>query len=378
LKPSDIANIQDLEKLPILTKQIIKQNLQDFLPQTSKGLEYINGSTGGSTGEPLKYRMSHEDHERGVALLYRCWAHAGYQLGDRLAVIAGSSLIPTTSSAIHKRLQGFALNTQSYSSFGMSEKTLFRYLRRMNRFKPKFIRGYASSVYLFANFIHSHKLAIKFHPQAVFTTAEKLFENQRETIEHVFGVKVFDNYGLNDGGVSACECEEHSGMHTSTERAILEVVDEDGNPVNGQIGHILATSLYNYSFPFVRYDTGDLGTLEYSECSCGRNTPLLKGIAGRVTDFLELNGRVIGSPVLTVLFGKFDIQQYQIIQEDPHSITCRVIRGKTYSKEDEWFIRASFYKHVGNIDIQFDYVDSIPSTGAGKYKFIINDRAVQP
>jgi len=372
LKPSDIANIQDLEKLPILTKQMIKQNWQDFLPQASKGLEYINGSTGGSTGEPLKYRMSREDYERGVALLYRCWAHAGYQLGDRLAVIAGASLIPTTSSAIHKRLQGYTLNTQFYSSFGMSEETLFQYLKRMNKFKPKFIRGYASSIYLFADFIRSKGLDLNFQPQAVFTTAEKLLDRQKEVIEEVFGAKVFDNYGLNDGGVSAYECEAHSGMHIDTERAILEVVNEDGKQIVGKIGKILATSLYNYAFPFIRYDTGDLGTLEYSECSCGRNTPLLKEIAGRVTDFLKLNGRIIGSPVLTVLFGKFDIEQYQIIQETEDSIICRIVKGKTYGREDEKFIRESFFKRVGPIKIVFQYVPTIKPEGESKYKFIIN------
>jgi len=372
LKPSEITSIQDLEKLPILTKQTIKQNWKEFIPQNTRALKYVNGSTGGSTGEPLQYRMSREDYERGIALLYRCWAHAGYQLGDRLVVLAGASLIPTTSSVVHKRLQGFMLNTQSYSSFGMSEETLFRYLRRMNRFKPKFIRGYPSSIYLFADFVRSKGLSLRFQPQAIITTAEKLFDHQRSVIEEVFGARVFDNYGLNDGGISACECEEHSGMHINTEKAILEIVDEDGKQVIGKMGHILATSLYNYSFPFVRYDTGDLGVLDTSECACGRKTPLLKSIVGRVTDFLKLNGRIIGSPVLTVLFGKFDIEQYQIIQETEDSIICRIVKGKTYGCEDEKYIRESFCKHVGPIEILFDYTTIIKPEGESKYKFIIN------
>jgi phenylacetate-CoA ligase len=70
--------------------------------------------------------------------------------------------------------------------------------------------------------------------------------------------------------------------------------------------------------------------------------------------------------------GKFDIEQYQIIQEDANSITCKIVKGKTYTGKDEKFITDSFYSHVGKINIDFDYVDSIPTTGAGKYKFIIN------
>ena len=135
-----------------------------------------------------------------------------------------------------------------------------------------------------------------------------------------------------------------------------------------QNGKILATSLYNYALPFIRYDTGDLGIISPSKCSCGRKTPLIKKIIGRTTDFLKLNDVAIGSPVLTILMGKFDIEQYQIIQNSPCSIICKIVKGKTYRKEDEEFIIKSFYSHV---DIKFDYVDSILPTKASKYKFII-------
>ena len=94
---------------------------------------------------------------------------------------------------------------------------------------------------------------------------------------------------------------------------------------------------------------------------------------GRITDFLKLNNVVIGSPVLTILMGKFDIEQYQITQNGPSSIICKIIRGKTFKIEDENFIKKSFYGHVGEIDVKFDYVDSILPTKAGKYKFIINN-----
>ncbi|MEA3431783.1 MAG: phenylacetate--CoA ligase family protein [candidate division WOR-3 bacterium] len=371
--PSNITTIKGLEKLPILTKQTIKENQQDFIPKNINKLKYLNGSTGGSTGEPLKYRMSTEDYERGVGLLYCGWGYGGYEMGDKVAVIAGSSLIPTTKSETKKKIQEFFLNSRHYSSFEMSKENLFKYFYDINRWKPDFIRGYASSIYLFAKFIQDNNLKLDFQPKAIFTTAEKLFDKQRTLIEEVLGVKVFDNYGLNDGGISACECEQHCGMHINTERAILEVVDDEGRQIINQEGKILATSLYNYALPFIRYDTGDLGIISDSACTCGRHTPLLKGISGRVTDFLKLNNIIIGSPVLTVLMGKFDIEQYQIIQGDSNSITCKIIKGKVYKKEDEAFIRDSFYKHVGKINIKFDYVDSISTTEAGKYKFIINN-----
>lgn len=373
ITPSDINTIEDLERIPILTKQIIKENWQDFIPKNIGQIKYVNGSTGGSTGSPLKYRMSIEDYERGIALLYRGFGYGGYKLGDKIAVIAGSSLIPTTKSEGKRKIQDFFLNTRHYSSFEMSKENLLKYFCDINKWKPDFIRGYVSSIFIFAKFIKDNDLELNFYPHAIFTTAERLFDSQRTLIEQIFHTKVFDNYGLNDGGISAFECKEHNGVHVDTERAILEIVNNEGKHVVDRNGKILATSLYNYALPFIRYDTGDLGIISASECSCGRKTPLIKKIMGRITDFLKLNNVVIGSPVLTILMGKFDIEQYQITQNGPSSIICKIIRGKTFKIEDENFIKKSFYGHVGEIDVKFDYVDSILPTKAGKYKFIINN-----
>ena len=375
LKPNDIKSLQDLQKLPILTKQIIKQYRDEITPKNLETLKYTHGSTGGSTGETLQYLMSIEDLMRGVALLHRGWSYGGYCLGDRMAKVAGSSLIPTAQSLLQKWMILLLRNIRSYSSYGMSDETLIQYVRSLNNFKPKFLRGYVSSIYTLACFIRDRGLTIDFCPRAIFTTAEKLLEGQRRVIEEVFRTEIFDNYGLNDGGVSAYECEEHSGMHVDMERAILEVVDESGNQIFGKPGKILATSLYNYAFPFIRYDTGDIGIMIHSKCSCGRELPLLKELVGRTTDVLEVNGRKIGSPVLTVLFGKCDIEQYQIIQGSDDSLTCKIVKGATYRKDDEEFIKKSLISHLGPVNIIFEYVPSLQPIEGSKHKFILNRRS---
>lgn len=374
LRPHDIRGFEDLQKLPILTKQTIRQHRAEMMPRNVKGLHYVRGSTGGSTGEPLQYLMSMEDYTRGIALLLRGWSYGGYRPGDRIAQIAGSSLIPTARSSLKKWAISFLRNIRSYSSYGMSDEMLVQYVRSLNHFKPEFLRGYVSSIYTLASFVRDKGIPVKFRPRAVFTTAEKLLEGQRRVIEEVFRTEVFDTYGLNDGGVSAYECQEHCGMHIDMERAILEVVDENGRQVFDKPGKILATSLYNYAFPFIRYDTGDIGIMTNSKCSCGRELPLLKELIGRMTDVLDVMGRKIGSPILTVLFGKFDIEQYQIIQESDKSLTCRIVKGPTYTKDDEEFIRKSLINHLGSVDIVFEYVPSIVPEEGNKHKFIIDRR----
>jgi len=373
ISPESIESIEDLQRIPILTKDIIKKNFEEFTPKNIKSLRFITNTTGGSTGVPLKYRMSLEDYERGIALLYRGWSYAGYKLGDKSAVIAGTSLIPNIKTDFSRKIFNFFLNQRNYSSYNLSEENLYKYLKNLNSWKPEFIRGYVSSIFLFAKFVHDNRLVVKFRPKAIITTSEKLFKYQRELMEGVFNSEVFDTYGLNDGGVSAYECSMHKGLHIDTERAILEVVDENDRQIFDKPGKILATSLYNYALPFIRYDTGDIGVLSSEKCDCGRETFLLKEIIGRATDSLTLNGVNIGSPVLTVLMGRFDIQQYQIVQESESSITIKIVKGEHFSKDDEDFIRKSFYNHVGNIDIKFEYVNSIMPFKGQKHKFIINN-----
>jgi phenylacetate-CoA ligase len=370
LRPTDIDEVSDMAKLPVLNKKIIRQFRSELSPQDSGETRVVAGSTGGSTGDTLRYAMSPADHTRGVALLYRGWGYAGYQPGDRIGMIGGSSLIPTKASAVRTWMLSAVRNARYCSSYGMTDETMSRYVAALNRFRPEFLRGYASALWTIANHIRSLNLAVTFRPRGIFTTAEKLLAAQRYTIEEVFRTKVFDTYGLNDGGVSAYECDQHSGMHVDMERSILEVVGEDGQQIFGRPGRILATSLYNRAFPFIRYDTGDLGTLALDDCRCGRESPLLQEIIGRSTDLLDLNGRKVGSPVLTVLLGKCDVEQYQIIQDGPSSIVLKIVKGKAYTSADEEFIRKSLLQHVGSVKITFEYAPAIVTDEGHKHKFI--------
>jgi len=152
----------------------------------------------------------------------------------------------------------------------------------------------------------------------------------------------------------------------------LESVDESGKAVIGQPGKIIATSLQNFHMPFLRYDTGDLGIITDEYIKNGGNRYLLKNLLGRVTDYLELNSIKIGSPVLTVLMGKINAKQYQLIQKNNHTLEIRIDKDKFYSLKDEKFIQESIEGHVGNCDIKFIYGNKFLES-ENKHKFIIRD-----
>lgn len=375
LTPEDVQTTQDLKKLPILTKEIIKNDPEKFIARNYKG-RIVGGTTGGSTGVPLKYKMSDNDYSRGVALLFRGFGMAGYELGDKMAIIAGSSLT-SNKQGLKSRMQDWIMNINHFSSYGMTNEEFHKFYLSLNKKQPKFLRGYASSLFLLANYMNSEGLKLDYQIKSIFSTAEKLLSHQRKIIEKVFDTKVFDNYGLNDGGVSAYECHLHNGFHIDYERSVLEITDSDGsNQLVDQQGKILATTLYNYAMPFIRYDTGDLGEISSEPCICGCPRALLKEVAGRTTDYLKINGTYVGSPVLTILMGKVDVDFYQIIQTDSNYITINIVKGKSYTNNDENFIINSITKHVNNVNIKFNYLanSEIDFNSNKKHKFIINDK----
>lgn len=371
LKKTDFNSTKDLEKIPILTKNEIKEAPERFIPK-GRMVDFVSGATGGSTGIPLRYRMSVDCYCRGVALLFRGWGAAGYSLGDKVSIIAGASLV-SKGQPLKKKIQDFILNFHHYSSYGMDLEDIEKYINHLKRWKPAYLRGYASSLYVLAKYMEENGISLEHNLSGVFSTAEVLGVKQRQLIERVFNVKVFDNYGLNDGGVSAFECSEHNGMHIDMERSVLEVVDTNGRMVENQMGNIVATSLYNFAMPLIRYDTGDLGILDSAPCSCGCKRPLLKKVYGRTTDYLKLNNKIIGSPVLTVLMGKIEVENYQIIQTSHNGILLKYTNNAELSEDDKLFIRNSFFSHVGDMSINYQKVGTMQLQPENKHKFIIND-----
>jgi phenylacetate-CoA ligase len=374
MSPAQLSDATTFQLLPILTKADIKQDPAAFHSSDSDR-RYQVGSTGGSTGVPLRYRHDAEDYERGVALLLRGWGLAGYRPGDPIDVIAGWSLV-SRDQPTKQRVRDFLLNFRHHSSFGMGPDDLDRYIQKMSNRRPQFIRGYATSLYLLAAHIRDHDRPLGFRPKAVFSTAEVLTANQRQVISEVIGAPVFDQYGLNDGGISAFECTNHDGMHVDHERAILEVVDETGSRVFGRPGRIVATSLFNFAMPFIRYETGDIGTMAVNSCSCGNPKPLLRHILGRTTEVLEINGRLVGSPVLTVLMGRHDIEIYQIRQIGAQRIELSLVPGRSFTSDNEAQIRSSLISHLGPVEIEFKTVRPGDLPMGGKHRFIF--RAEDP
>ena len=361
-------------KLPILTKTDIREHFDEFISRNSGYFAPIAYSTGGSTGEPLRFFIDVKSDAAVKAALWRGWSYAGYKFGDKMAVLSGLSLVPQQEPLLKSAARKVIRKMAFFLAINLSKEILSGYAKEMMRYKPKFIRGYPSSIYIFADFLKENSID-GIRPKAVLTTAEMLFPYQRKLMSEVFQCDVLDGYGACDGGTAAFECREHSGYHMFIERMVMDFVDDDGNQVaEGENGHIVATDLFNYAMPFIRYDTGDMGVYSTEECSCGRKLPLMKKILGRTTDILRFKtGAVLSGPSLVHVMKDFDVKQYQIVQEKDDSLLVKLIKGKTFVDKDAEQLYKILRNSAGKaVEIKIEFVESIPTTPSGKWKFVIS------
>lgn len=377
LKPSDIHSSEDLTKLPVLTKDIIRNHFDDLISVDINKRKAVLLSTSGSTGSPLKFYTDMNALSMGWAATFRAWDWAGYKIGDKRITFGGGALVPDNNASIIQTVRDKLERNKKLSSFGINDEILRRYTSQIEKYNPRFLRGYASSIYELAQFMQKNSIrSIK--PRAVFTTAEMLLPHYRETIENQFQCQVFDNWGCNDGGGNACECEKHSGFHIASERSIVEF-DRQGN--NETSSKILLTDLHNYSMPFIRYVNGDIGTPSEQPCECGRNLPLIKNINGRISDFVTTpEGLKIHGEFFSHIFWELDsFLEFQIIQPSSDRWIIKVVPAEnaaSYSQTTEIEkMKNIIYSRSSNIKLDIEITDKIPLTESGKHKFIINEIA---
>jgi phenylacetate-CoA ligase len=373
LMPDDIKTKEDLHKLPILTKDIIRKRFSDLKAVNFDSWKPWLSKTGGSTGEPLKFYITKTNISVGWACNFRGWEWAGYKLGDRCVTLGGSSIVPTQKPRFSKRLRYVMERNLPLSAVSMNKKVMNQYVEKIREFKPKFIREYPSAMYVFAE--HLKEAGIDdIKTNAIFTTAEVLYPIQRKAIENQFGCRVFDGYGARDGGPNAMECSEHRGLHVSVESVVIEFAKDDETVSSGESGKMLCTDLFNYAMPFIRYAVGDVGTPTDELCQCGRGLPLIKSIEGRTTDIIEFgNGTVLSGPAFTLLFKEFDIEQYQIVQTARNRLLIKIVKGIKYTEKDTNYILDIIRRHVGeDVKVNLKIVDDIPTTKSEKRRFFIS------
>ncbi len=335
--PDDIHGMDDLHKLPLITKEdLIKGFPDEIVPiGYKKDNAYLVG-TSGSSGRPMSmYKDIEYITIEALAAVRQLKAYGMNWRKTRITNIGDFSVPKTTDEeCLKKGLLGnlspfFSLNNYQNLYTGEEAKVL---LKKMNEFEPELVIGYTSVLMGLAT-LKRKGFGGKVKPKYIISSGEVLDGYSRKYIQEAFGCPVLNLYATTEGGSIAFECPNGS-LHINNDFVHVEILDKNGEAVGeNEFGSIVITRLYKGGTPIVRY-TGlnDIASLESNYCDCGMHTPLLKTLEGRKKDAIILpDGRVFPPATIPMplaeaagKFNTFQIKRFQFVQRDIDDVEIRI------------------------------------------------------
>ena len=381
LKPKDFQSLSDLQKIPILTKEIIQNKSEQLIinAKNRKHYKYQTAQTGGSTGKPLTFHRDLNDNYISWAAYLRAMQWIDYNWGDRTYKLWGAPVInESTKKSIGKKIEENIIknvrNEIIIDAFKLNDSDLKQFTNQLLCDKNYYIRGYVNAINQFADYLKNKNILLK--PKGVITTAEMLLPTIKKNIIESFSCDVFDNYGCGETLSLAYECKQHNGLHVNDEHVILEFVKDLTNPMSSEKGEIVITNLDNFYMPFIRYANGDTGSKQISSCTCGLAHSKIASIQGRTSDLIKgLNGNMVHGEFFTHLLEetgfaqKYGIKDFEVVQETITILQWKIVANTRMGYEEIMLINNKVKEYLGNMENKFEYVNNIALTKSGKRRF---------
>ena len=361
VKPSHIKSLEDLRKIPVLTKSEVQMNTSLLISRRMKKERCRKEETSGTTGIPLTiFSEKTASYIMAANKLRHNVENGGRLFRDRYAL-----LLP-----IRKRSQTTVLGSL-IKRLGIlrrrlmcTEDAIEDIIKRLAEFKPDAVDALPSFLLLLAREQENKGMFIR--PRLVFSSGELLDARSRKLINTAFETEMFDIYGCTEAGNIAWECSEHAGYHTNMDLVVTEFVKDSEYGVVGESGEIILTPLWNYAMPLIRYKIGDIGIQSDETCPCGRGLPLMKVLEGRSDDFIILpSGRIIPPYVTSMYFSNIEgIAEYKIIQETRQHFIIQIVPREEYDDALFLQLKGRFIKGFNEpVTIDIEVVDAIPRSG---------------
>jgi len=376
LHPDDIRTAEDLPKLPVLTKEIVRRENTKLRAVNFSKRVLAHGRTGGSTGEPLTFFHSKEARAVHQAAFRRGLRWAGLEWGEPVVSVVGG-LLGTSRTSSKERLRRIVTRDHFLPAFEIRSDRIDKIGDWLDSIRPKALLGYTSSLYALARLCSTRNTSLRI-PLA-FSTAEVLFPFHIEQLKSVFECEVFDYYGCGEINSIAYQCSSRDGYHVSDEKVLLEVLPVTSvaphKGVHGEPGRLLVTDLTNWAFPFIRYENGDSIVLTDEPCLCGRQLSRIKKVLGRLHDFiLTTSGDLLAGEFFPHLF-RFSrgVDQYQIVQDQIGQLRILLVTAANFTRNDEQWLIDKIKEYVGSdMQIAVEYVADIPLTSGGKRRVTVS------
>jgi len=341
IRVAEIRTLEDLQNIPVTTKNHIQQNNDDFFCVTpDKIVDY--STTSGTLGDPVTFGLSDNDLERlayNEAISFAC---AGIQKGDVVQMITtiDKRFMAGLAYFLGLRKMGASVVRMGPGIPELQWDSIFRY-------KPKYLITVPSFLLKMIDYAEKH--GIDYRNSSVYGAVciGESIKNQDFTdnilsakIKEKWNIKLFSTYASTEMSTAFTECEQQAGGHHHPELIITEILDDDGNPVKeGESGELTITTLGVEALPLLRFKTGDIVKAHYEPCPCGRNTMRLGPVIGRKQQMIKYKGTTLYPPAMNDILNDFNnILCYQIvIQSNEIGLDEIIIRISTDS-DSETFV----------------------------------------
>lgn len=376
--PADISCLEDLQKIPALTREDIRNNLDRLWSRRYPRESLQQSATGGTTGAPVVLLRSNECLAQRFAVQLHLDGWAQLWPGDKIFRLWGAQQDFNPNPSWRWRMYDRYVRRNVWAPTSLfSAEILEKHRELMNDFRPKIVYAYPTPLALFCEYLRS--CGKTYHrPTSAICTAEPLQDHQREIIEQTLACPVFEQYGSRDFGIIGAQCEARESMHLHPAAAYVEFLPISGAEREG-LHEILVTDLTNDAMPLIRYQIGDCAFVSSSPCSCGRSFPAVTKIAGRITDnFYMANGNVIPGVIVGVhlthlLRVRPGIAKVQLVQDTTTEFRVRYVPGITFDASDIDFLRSKLRAFfTDQVTWKFERVEEIERERSGKTRFCIS------
>lgn len=371
IDPGQIRATDDLPRIPLLTKDELRNRFWDFLPRSLPACRVSR--TSGSTGIPVCILADWHSRKCNSAAVIRFRKAVGIPLVGRPFITLLNTDKDPPRSAQWTFLQG--VHRQHFLNPYVHSPDNVAYVRRLAaRLGNPVLTGITSSVRALAQSMRDGVFP-PLRPALVMTGGEMLLPQVRELIEGTFATKVLDVYACNEARDIAWQCRQARGYHINADNLIVEIIKDGRAATAGEVGEVVLTDLNRYVMPIIRYKNGDLARLSDEACPCGCRLPMLAEITGRTGENIVLpDGRRVLWNHLKGLMNHPQIRQFSLVQERDGSLTVRYVpeTGADIEQLDHLLLSRFRTATADSLRIRLDKTASIPAGPSGKSKLVVS------
>ena len=372
LKPSDVRNIYDLPKLPILKKEDIRNNLEKFVSKKTNKRDMLFRHTSGTTGKSLHFYTNKETETLQWAIWWRHRNRFGMTNDSQHVNFRAQLLTPADQEKPPFWRWVTPMKQVVINMAHLIPSKIEYIVDFLNQNYFEFYTANPSFIHILCATAIEKGLQLTTPPRIIFMGAENTLDFQKRCIEEFTGALITDQYGSMEGCANASQCE--NGLyHEDFELGAIECVDPESLSNGRYKGRIIGTGFKCHGFPFVRYEIGDIGTWQDPalKCQCGRHSKTMLGIEGREDDYvLTPEGRRI-SRFDWIFDDAQNCIEAQVVQEELGKIKVFIVRRAAYSSKDEKYILRQARKWISNsLEIEFVYVPEIERGPNGKFRLV--------